>query len=158
PLTRHIRVGVGHDGPVTTPDDVATTIDPLNLWWAIAGGWGIGLWIGEQSREHHDAEGVVREFEQRSMRACLVSRWDLSCIEPPGSGWRSWTGTELALPSFQLKARNANDEFDIFLEATDDDVWCFRRDTRIRLPLDAVTVRSASGLPVVRPEVQLLYM
>jgi hypothetical protein len=100
----------------------------------------------------------VRAVDQRLLRARMASSWDLWCIDPPGSGWRAWTGEDLVLPSFQVKARNSDHEFDIFLEATDDDVWAFRRDPRIRLPLKAMTVRSRSGLPVVRPEVQLLYM
>jgi hypothetical protein len=36
--------------------------------------------------------------------------------------------------------------------------WVFRRDDRIRRPRHALTVGSDSGIPVIAPEVQLLYM
>lgn len=37
-------------------------------------------------------------------------------------------------------------------------MWHFRRDDRISRPVSEVTTLSGSGLPIVRPEVQLLYM
>jgi hypothetical protein len=37
-------------------------------------------------------------------------------------------------------------------------MWQFRRDDRIRRPLSEVITVSGSGLPIVRPDVQLLYM
>lgn len=49
-------------------------------------------------------------------------------------------------------------EFDIFTETTDQAMWHFRRDDRISRPVSEVITLSGSGLPIVRPEVQLLYM
>jgi hypothetical protein len=46
----------------------------------------------------------------------------------------------------------------MFTETVDQTVWHFRRDERITRPVSEVTVHSASGLPIVRPEIQLLYM
>lgn len=60
--------------------------------------------------------------------------------------------------AFQLQARSATMEFDLFTETADESVWCFRREGRIRRPLAKVCMPSRSGLPIVRPELQLLYM
>ena len=46
----------------------------------------------------------------------------------------------------------------MFLETVVDAVWIFRRDPRIRQPVVDVVSVSMSGVPVVAPEIQLLYM
>src|SRR5262249_28407272 len=78
---------------------------------------------------------------------------------PPPAPWRPWPRThEIEPPAFQIKASRDGLEFDLFLESTEDDDWLFRGDHGIRRPLRDLTVVSDSGLPVVVPEVQLLYM
>lgn len=146
-----------------TPRAVAKVMEGVGVWWAVAGGWAIDLWLGEQTREHHDVEVVVRRSDQAAVHAALVPQWQLSCLDPPGSGWRPWTGVPVEPPAFQLQARSSAGEFDLFAETVETvdvvgEVWRFRRDDRIwRLARD-VTELSASGIPIVRPEVQLLYM
>ena len=136
----------------------AATLRGSGVWWAVAGGWAIDLWVGRQTREHHDVEVAVRRDDQVSVWASLHGDWELSSIAPPGSGWRPWAADSwLSHPSFQCKARSAAFEFDLFLESGDDEDWIFRRDDRVRRPLGEVTA-TASGIPVVRPEIQLLYM
>lgn len=61
-------------------------------------------------------------------------------------------------PAFQLQARTPDREFDLFAESVDEGLWQFRRDHRIHRDADELIVRSRSGIPVVRPEIQLLYM
>jgi hypothetical protein len=133
-------------------------MDPLDVWWAVAGGWAIDLWLGEQSREHHDVEIVIRQQDQRIVGQFLRTEWQLLCLDPPGASWIEWGVEPILPPSFQLKVRAASREFDIFLESTAGDLWVFRRDERLRRPVGEVTLSTGSGIPVVRPEVQLLYM
>jgi len=137
---------------------VAHVMDEVGVWYAVAGGWAIDLWLGGQTREHHDVEVVVRRSDQAAVHAALREHWDLYCLDPPGSGWRSWSGDPIEFPAFQLQARAASYEFDLFTENVDKTLWRFRRDSRIELPLGDVWTFSSSGLPIVRPEVQLLYM
>ena len=133
-------------------------MNEVGVWWAVAGGWAIDLWLGEQTRDHHDVEVVVRRCDQSAVRAALRHRWELYCLDPPGSGWRPWNGVTIKPPAFQLQARSPTTEFDIFTETADQMVWRFRRDERITRPVSEVTMHGASGIPIVRPEVQLLYM
>ena len=46
------------------PVGVAEVMEPLSVWWAIAGCWAIDLWLGATTREHHDVEVVVRRRGQ----------------------------------------------------------------------------------------------
>ena len=136
---------------------VAGVMNDVGVWWAVAGGWAIDLWLGEQTREHHDIEVAIRRADQRTMRQALDKTWELYCLDPPGSDWRRRSGGRIEQPAFQLQARSALGEFDVFLETVDDSEWQYRRDSRVRRPLLDVTTMTPSG-PVVRPEVQLLYM
>jgi hypothetical protein len=114
---------------VPDPNGVATVMRPLGIWWAIAGGWAIDLWLGVETREHHDIEIVVQRDDQSVLHQLLQDNWNLSCIDPPGSGWRPWRVDEqIVSPSFQLKVSNPTSEFDVFLETVVDETWIFRRD------------------------------
>lgn len=137
---------------------VASIMQSLDVWWAVAGGWAIDLWLDRQTRVHHDVEVVVRRSDQQAVWVALHDGWGLLCLDPPDSVWRQWRrGHEIVPPSFQLKARAAFVEFDLFLESTRDDDWCFRRDARVHRPLhEIVSVRS--GWPIVTADVNLLYM
>ena len=130
----------------------------VGAWWAVAGGWAIDLWLGTQSREHHDVEVVIRRCDQQLVLAALSDRSEVWCLDPPGSGWRTWDGHDLWPPAFQLQARANGMEFDLFTESVVDGAWTYRRDARIRRPADEVIVVTGEGIPVVRPEIQLLYM
>jgi hypothetical protein len=140
------------------PASVANVTADVGVWWAVGGGWAIDLWLGNQTREHHDVEVVVRRRDQRRVHMSLAERWELFALDPPDSGWRPWTGEPIEMPAFQLQARSSFGEFDIFTETVDDAAWHFRRDGRISMASDEVLVASVSGIPIVRPEVQLLYI
>jgi hypothetical protein len=144
---------------VADPQFVASLMRRLGVWWGFAGGWAIDLWLGEVTRHHHDVEVVVRRQDQITVHHALSREWQMLCLDPPQSRWRPWRGQEwISAPSFQTKARQRSAEFDLFLENVCADVWTFRRDQRIQRPIDDVLAEGDSGLPVVRPEIQLLYM
>lgn len=155
----------GQDWAVTEPGDVAAVMQPLGVWWGGCRGLGgRDLWLGSQTRAHHDVEIVVRRDDQAAVHRRLRDNWELGCIDPLGSGWRVWRADDrIEPPAFQLNARARSREgppmeFDIFLESTVDATWIFRREPRVQRPLDDVVTTSETGLPVVKPEVQLLYM
>lgn len=146
---------------MTNMDDVAAVADAMNevgVWWAVAGGWAIDLWLGEQTRGHHDIEVVVRRCDQAAIHTTLSRRLELYCLDPPDSIWRPMNGVPIDSPAFQLQARSSTSEFDLFTETADQQAWHFRRDGRITRPTSEVIMHDASGIPIVRPEVQLLYM
>lgn len=137
---------------------VVDALDGIVDWWAVAGGWAIDCWLGAQSREHHDIEVVVRRCDQGIIYDALAKDWTLWCLDPPGSEWRIWDGGSIEVPAFQLQGRSPRGDFDLFAEAVDDRMWTFRRDPRIQRPADQVLMTTNTGIPIVRPEVQLLYM
>jgi len=147
-----------HDVVMDAPASVAAIMEPIGVWWAVAGGWAIDLWLGEQTRDHHDVEVVVRRLDQRVVHAALSAERELFALDPPDGGWRPWSGLPIDAPAFQLQARSPLGDFDLFTETVDEPRWYFRRDSRISVGSDEVIVSSASRIPIVRPEIQLLYM
>ena len=88
------------DGPsqnewVLVPFLVAEVMSEVGVWRAVAGGWAIDLWLDEQTRDHHDVEVVVRRCDQAVVHEALCPRWDLACLDPPGGGWRQWSGAPI---------------------------------------------------------------
>jgi hypothetical protein len=64
---------------------------------------------------------------------------------PPGS------------PPLQQPWEPGGDELQFFLNDAADGVWVCRRDPSVTRPVGEIELRSKSGLPVVAPEIQLLY-
>lgn len=140
------------------PGSVVAIMEQVGVWWGVAGGWAIDLWLGEQTRDHHDVEVVVRRRDQRLVHAALADGHELFALDPPGTPWGHWSGVPIEAPAFQLQVRCSAAEFDIFTEDVDDVRWQFRRDRRVTRAASDILVHSAAGIPVVRPEIQLLYM
>ncbi len=126
-------------------------------WW-VAGGWAIDLALGRTTRAHEDLEIAVGFDDQEAVRRAL-RWWDLHVVASPGrlAPWRE--SESVALPRHQLWARRSTAapwSLEVLFEVIDGDEWVFRRDDRIRLPLERFG-STAGGLPIVSPEVQLLY-
>src|SRR5689334_4909817 len=81
------RAAVDETGEVIEdgPAAAIATMSGLGVWWAFAGGWAIDLWLGEQTREHHDVEVAVRRVDRAVLWDGLQRCHELACIDPPGS-------------------------------------------------------------------------
>lgn len=126
--------------------------------WAIAGGWALDLGLGTARREHADLDLAVFRADQSILRAHLGNwRWEYAS----GGVLRPWEpGDSLALPAHELYATAPDNEdarFEFLLNEQNGADWIFRRDSRVRLPLSRAILPSPSGLPVLAPEIVLLY-
>jgi hypothetical protein len=149
---------------VATLDEVLALADLMGdfprPWW-VAGGWAIDLWLGEVTREHADLEiGLLRD-DQLALRDHF-SGWLVDRVvgDGPLARWVELpTGERVDLPEFQLRFRLPADGrvFEVFLNDLDAGEWVSRRHPTVRLPLGELVCRSPRGLPLIVPEVQLLY-
>jgi len=139
--------------------------------WFVSGGWAIDLFVGRVTREHEDRElGIFRQ-DQQTLREHLSARALFKAITGPnGGGWVPWAeGEWLELPVHQILVRPAGmappateqdrcpNEFEFFLNEAVDDVWRFRRNMEITRPAKEIYLTSSSGIPIMAPEIQLLY-
>jgi len=135
---------------------VAAAMRSYRAPWAVAGGWAIDLTLGEVTRDHADVDlAVLREDQMRLREHLTVRTWeyadDGALIPWEADRW-------LSLPVHELYATDRDGrKIELLLNERDGDDWVFRRDPRVRLPLSRAITNSPSGLPVLAPEVVLLY-
>jgi hypothetical protein len=131
-----------------------------HLPWFIAGGWAIDLWLGQVTRPHDDVDVAVFRRDQRLVRG-LFPGWSWWKILPGSRGGDRvpWGEQEwLELPVHEIHGGDDRGaELELLLQESDDWHWRFRRDQRVQMPLGDVGLRSASGIPILRPEIVLLY-
>lgn len=128
-------------------------------WW-LAGGWAIDLLIGHETRSHRDLDILILRRDRVRVREWL-REWDVHAADSPGV-LRPWpTGETLPPAVHDIWCRRASDSpwaFQLMTDDAEDGDWLFRRDRRIRRPIDSLAGRaSRDGLAVLTPEVQLLY-
>jgi aminoglycoside-2''-adenylyltransferase len=126
------------------------------VWW-IAGGW---------SLEFDDAP--VRRHEDVDV---VVLRRDLDAVRERLAGWHLWEAHQGALrPLLPGEEPRVDREqwwvrrdawspwvLDVLLTPSEGDDWLFKKDHRVRRPLDSMVRRGADGVPYQVPEVTLLY-
>jgi hypothetical protein len=125
--------------------------------WAIAGGWALDLFLGQQTRPHGDVDIAVIRDEQRQLRRFLEGA-DARVAER--GVLRPWAPDEqLDAPLHEIHATWPDGmKLEFLLNDVDSgaNAWEFRRDARVRRPLERV-IRSRDGVPYLSPEVVLLY-
>jgi hypothetical protein len=128
--------------------------------WAVCGGWAIDLYLDRVTRPHEDVDFIILRTDQLVIQEYLSSRgW---ILEKAVSGqlipWQ--TGEWINLPVHTIWCRNSQatpDFVELLFNEVDETNFLFRRDFSITLPLEKMIVTSRSGIPILAPEIILLY-
>jgi hypothetical protein len=126
--------------------------------WCVVGGWALDLWIGTQTRPHHDLEIAVLRRDFATFRERL-SRFDFFVAAD---------GKLSALPSgscpgpqhhqvWVLDRPTRTWRLGILLEPGDHGTWVFRRNETIHCSRSQMIATTTGGLPYLKPEGVLLY-
>lgn len=130
----------------------------LHCEWWIAGGFALDAYAGRSWREHDDIDAAVFRRDQAELRTALDG-WDVHAADPPGH-LRPWpVGEELPSSVHDIWVRGSTTgawRFQFMLDESDGAEWVFRRDARIRMPMDELTWER-KGVRFIQPQVQLLY-
>ncbi|HKP52814.1 MAG TPA: amino acid transporter [Chloroflexia bacterium] len=135
--------------------------------WLIAGGWAIDLHLGRVTRPHKDVDIMVFRRDQLHLWERFAG-WHLY-VAHSGQlyAWRK--GDYLQPPLFGIWAYHPerhpphtpdmqpNLEFLLDDLSTSGDVWRFRRNAAITLPVAQLIMRTEAGVPFLSPEIALLY-
>jgi hypothetical protein len=132
----------------------------LEISWWIAGGWALDVSLGRRSRDHADVDIAVLRKDQSSLHGSLGHDWRFMAVDPtlgPETRrvWRPGEGLPPAI--HEIHAERGGDHAEFLLEETSGDEWVYRRDDRIRRPLEQIGTRSPLGLPVIAPDIVLLF-
>jgi hypothetical protein len=124
--------------------------------WCIAGGWSLDLFLGRVTRHHKDVEIAIFRDDQRALYDYLAG-WDMLKATLPGRA--PWHGERLDLPRHEIHAQSTGDpgRIEILLNERDGNLWRFRRNLAIALPVERFVVHSPVGVPAIAPEIALLY-
>ncbi|MFF1921661.1 nucleotidyltransferase domain-containing protein [Streptomyces sp. NPDC058221] len=148
-------------GPWDPPPlaEAVRLLAPLRTPWWIAGGYAVELAVGRAFRDHGDIDILLLRGDQLAVQQVLPD-WEWWAADPPGT-LRPWRPGEILPPHVHdIWCRPGPAEpwrVQFMLDDTAGDDWVFRRDARIRRPLDRLGAVSGDGVPYVVPEVQLLY-
>jgi hypothetical protein len=144
----------------TLPAPVAAVVAALGavrVPWAIAGGWAIDLALGRTTRAHGDVDVALFRDDQAALRRTLAG-WTFDAVV---AGRRvPWPADEwLRAPVHEVHASppTGGPALELLLNERDGDDWVYRRDPRVRRPLSRAMQRGPSGVPLLAPEVVLLY-
>ncbi len=128
--------------------------------WYIAGGWAIDLYLNRKTREHEDIEVAILRQDQRELRSHLAG-WQLNKAFPGRKGLRRWEeGEWLEHPVHEVHAFRKGWEpssLEILLNDAAEDVWRYRRNPAVTRRLADMGGTSQLGIPILRPEIVLLY-
>lgn len=128
--------------------------------WAVCSGWAIDLFLNRVTRLHKDVDFAVLRKDQLIIQEYLSSRgWTL---EKANRGqlipW--YAGEWIELPVHTIWCKNANTSpafIELLFNEVDEVKFLFRRDFSVTLPLDKMIISSPSGIPILAPEIVLLY-
>lgn len=141
-----------------TRQAVTNLLAGLQIQWWFAGGHAVDAFLGYHSRRHADIDVACLRRDQLAVQAHLEG-WELWCADPPGR-LRPWQQGEV-LPSgvHDVWCRPSVNEpwrLQLMLDEAEGDDWIYRRDPRIRRPLDEL-LAWYEGVSFLAIEVQLLY-
>jgi len=142
-----------------TPQEAVEQFREFASDWCIAGGWGLDLFMGKQTREHGDIDILIFRKDQGKVQSLLADH-ELFVVDPPGQ-LRPWLpGETLAPPLYNIWVRAHADapwSIQLMIQDTEGEEWVFRRDHTIRGALSKMIVYSSAAWPILSPEIQLLY-
>jgi hypothetical protein len=127
-------------------------------WW-VAGGWALDLWLGRATRDHQDLDVAVLRGDQRKLYATL-RRWELYYATTDHRLLPLRPGQWLEPPLHGVWARRAPDApwlCEFLLNEHEGADWLYRPNPAVRMPLAEMGGVISGGIPILVPEIVLLY-
>lgn len=123
--------------------------------WMISSGWALDLHLGKPTRPHRDVDVTFPRPDQLAMRDFLVGEgWRLDLVQD--GRYVPWVRA-VELPHMQVHARRGGQFLDLLFAETEGELWRFRRDPRVTMPLTRVRRQTREGIPYLAPEIVLLF-
>jgi len=125
--------------------------------WALAGGWGLDLWLGHVTRAHASIKIAILREHQTELREYL-SEWSFKIVAVDGRmfPWKDATQM-LMLPVHTLHATDRIGQTCVFtLHESDGIDWISRDNFAVRMNLSGFITHAHAHVPVLNPLLTLL--
>jgi hypothetical protein len=127
-------------------------------WW-VAGGRALDLWIGRQTRAHQDVDVAILRDDQKQLHEAFGG-WELYYATTDHRLVPYRSDRWLEVPLHGVWVRPASDApwlCEFLLNEHEGQQWVYRRNPAVRKPLAEVGVTALGGVPILVPEIVLLY-
>lgn len=146
--------------PFAAPRAMAHLLADFPHPWGICGGWAIDLLLNRVTRPHKDVDIAILRRDQLALQRYLTARgWTLQkAQEGQLVPWHA--GETIQLPVHVIWCNHPThgpDFLEVLFNEDDGARLLFRRNQAITLPLARTFRRSQRGLPMLAPELALLY-
>ena len=144
----------------TEPENVFHLLCDLPCLWGIAGGWAVDLFLDRVTRDHHDVEVALFREDQLILQQYLTCLgWSLEQVK--SGAFYLWRRDEWLMPPIhEIWCRHPDrdiPQIEVLLNERNSGEFLFRRNPFIKMPVEQTFVRSAKGIPILAPEIVLLY-
>ncbi|MGD6874264.1 nucleotidyltransferase domain-containing protein [Sutcliffiella horikoshii] len=127
-------------------------------WW-IAGGWALDIYLHKVTRAHEDIDIVILRPDHLNLQRHLGRDWEMF-IAFKGQ-LIPWNKNQLLDSHYDNIWVKKKDEstwaFQVMLLDIEEKNWIYKRNNTIRKSLEDIGLVSLSGIPFLKPEIQLLY-
>lgn len=142
-------------------DEIFQLFKTTELPFWLAGGYSLDLFIGKKTRDHEDLDFVIRRQDQLVFQK-ILALWELQAADPPGTAtlfpWANGHYYELPVHNIWCrKNQSAPWELELLFSEFEENEWVYRRNSSIRGTMKSFFWQTNEGLPVLAPEIQLLY-
>jgi GrpB-like predicted nucleotidyltransferase (UPF0157 family) len=136
---------------------VAEELKDFEKGWYVSAGWAADLFLGRVTRIHHDVDVLIARADQLTLREYLTARgWKL--LAPFDHRLEHWPEKVfLERPRHQIHAFSEGRFIDFHLGEIEAGAWRYKRAPQIIRSLERLSLRGAKGIPILAPEVVLLF-
>lgn len=142
--------------PFQEPQRIHQVLQNYPGQWAIAGGWAIDLFLNRETRIHGDIEICIPRNEQGQLQAFLAGWKFRHYHQGKASPWQSQEYLELPIHEIHGNDDQGN-KIEILLNEIEEGQWKFRRNLEVIYPNQHFIQISDLGIPMLAPEIVLLY-
>lgn len=142
------------------PFRIAEIFNSFPAPWGFCGGWAVDLFLDRPVRPHKDVDIAILRRDQLLLQTLLTEAgWVLDvAFKGTLTSWQS--GDVLELPKHGIWGRHSSFQpsfLEVLLNEAANSRFLFRRNTALSLPIEQTFLRTESGLPILAPEIVLLY-
>jgi len=142
------------------PSRLSSLMSSFDAPWWVVGGRALDLWMGHPTRAHLDVDVAILRADQKQLHETFCE-WELYYATPDHRLLPYRSDRWLELPLHGVWVRPASDSpwlCEFLLNEHEGQQWVYRRNPAVRKPLAEVGVMSsAGGVPILVPEIVLLY-